>query len=231
MHILQEKLLTVSKKNNLAKLSLRQIGQLVGERNPQNVKHHILQLEKNGILKIDRLNKQMVRTKPGAVGNSKLIALPILGSANCGPAMIYAEQHAEGYLQVSGRLLSKKKDIFAIKASGYSMNKANIDGQSIDDGDYVIVDPKARAIKNGDYVLSIIDGSANIKKYFNDRENKRIILMSESSASFSPIFVHYQDMDNYLVNGKVIQVIKKPKTAWSKIKKLVYRQGELALIT
>ncbi len=224
MHILQEKLLTVSKKNNLAKLSLRQIGQLVGERNPQNVKHHILQLEKNGILKIDRLNKQMVRTKPGAVGNSKLIALPILGSANCGPAMIYAEQHAEGYLQVSGRLLSKKKDIFAIKASGYSMNKANIDGQSIDDGDYVIVDPKARAIKNGDYVLSIIDGSANIKKYFNDRENKRIILMSESSASFSPIFVHYQDMDNYLVNGKVIQVIKKPKTAWSKIKKLVYRQ-------
>ena len=104
------------------------------------------------------------------------------------------------------------------------MNKANVDGQSIDDGDYVIVDPKARAIKNGDYVLSIIDGTANIKRYFNDRDNQRIILMSESSASFSPIFIHYQDMDNYLVNGKIIQVIKKPKTAWSKLKKLVYRQ-------
>jgi len=224
MHTLQEKIIKVSRKNNLAELSLRQVGQLIGERNPQNVKHHLLQLEKNGLLKIDRLNKQMIRTKPGVVRNSKLIALPILGSANCGPAMIYAEQHAEGYLQVSGRLLSKKKDIFAIKASGYSMNKANVDGQSIDDGDYVIVDPKARAIKNGDYVLSIIDGTANIKRYFNDRDNQRIILMSESSASFSPIFIHYQDMDNYLVNGKIIQVIKKPKTAWSKLKKLVYRQ-------
>ena len=224
MHTLQEKIIKVSKKNNLAELSLRQIGQLIGERNPQNVKHHLLQLEKNCLLKIDRLSKQMIRTKPGVVRNSKLIALPILGSANCGPAMIYAEQHAEGYLQVSGRLLSKKKDIFAIKASGYSMNKANVDGQSIDDGDYVIVDPKARAIKNGDYVLSIIDGTANIKRYFNDRDNQRIILMSESSASFSPIFIHYQDMDNYLVNGKIIQVIKKPKTAWSKLKKLVYRQ-------
>ena len=224
MHTLQEKIIKVSRKNNLAELSLRQVGQLIGERNPQNVKHHLLQLEKNGLLKIDRLNKQMIRTKPGVVRNSKLIALPILGSANCGPAMIYAEQHAEGYLQVSGRLLSKKKDIFAIKASGYSMNKANVDGQSIDDGDYVIVDPKARVIKNGDYVLSIIDGTANIKRYFNDRDNQRIILMSESSASFSPIFIHYQDMDNYLVNGKIIQVIKKPKTAWSKLKKLVYRQ-------
>src|SRR3989344_3436490 len=224
MHTLQEKIIKVSRKNNLAELSLRQVGQLIGERNPQNVKHHLLQLEKNGLLKIDRLNKQMIRTKPGVVRNSKLIALPILGSANCGPAMIYAEQHAEGYLQVSGRLLSKKKDIFAIKASGYSMNKANINGEFIDDGDYVVVDPRCRALKNGDYVLSIIDNVANIKRYFNDKENKRIILMSESSASFSPIFIHYQDMDNFLVNGKVIQVIKKPKTTWSKLKKLVYRQ-------
>lgn len=227
MHTLQEKLLEASKKNNLAELSLREVGKLVDERNPQNVKHHLLQLEKNGLLKIDRLEKVMVRTKPGTIANSKLIALPILGSANCGPAMIYAEQHAEGYLQISGRLLSRKKDIFAIKASGYSMNKANINGQSIEDGDYVIVDPKATILKNGDYVLSIIDGTANIKKYFLDKANQRLILMSESSASFSPIFIHYDDMDNYLVNGKVIQVIKKPKTKWSKLKKLVYKGDSL----
>lgn len=218
MHTLQEKIINASKKNNLAELSLRQIGKLIGERSPQNVKHHLLQLEKNGLLQIDRLEKVMVRTKPGRIRNSKLIALPILGSANCGPAMIYAEQHAEGYLQISGRLLSRKKDIFAIKASGYSMNKANINGQSVEDGDYVIVDPKAKALKNGDYILSIINGAANIKKYFFDKANERIILMSESSASFSPIFIHYQDIDNYLVNGKVIQVIKRPKTTWSKLR-------------
>ena len=135
--------------------------------------------------------------------------------------MVYAEQNIEGYLRISGRLLSKRKDIFAIKASGYSMNKANINGECIEDGDYVVVDPNCRAPRNGDYVLSIIDGVANIKRYFNDKDNKRIILLSESSMSVMPIFIHYQDLDNYLVNGKIIQVIKKPKTSWSKFKKLV----------
>lgn len=206
-------------------MSLRQIGTLIGQKNsPQKIKHHMLQLEKNGLIKINRLEKEIAKTKPGSIINSKLISLPILGSANCGPATIYAEQNIEGYLTISGKLLSKKKDIFAIKASGYSMNKANINGDSIEDGDYVIVDPKYRSVRNGDYVLSIIDGTANIKRYFNDRDNKRIILLSESSASFSPIFIHYDDMDSYLINGRIIQVIKKPKTTWSKFKKFVYRK-------
>jgi len=223
MHKIQEQILKLSAHKDLGKLSLRQIGKLIDEGDyPQKIKHHLLQLEKNGLVRINRLGKEIARTKPGLTQNSKLISVPILGSANCGPATIYAEQNIEGYLTISGRLLSKKKDIFAIKASGYSMNKANISGESIDDGDYVDVDPKYRNIKNGDYVLSVVDGVANIKKYFNDKQNKRIILLSESSASFSPIFIHYDDMDNYLVNGKVIQVIKKPKTAWTKLKRLVY---------
>ncbi|MBX4211641.1 MAG: hypothetical protein KW806_02515, partial [Candidatus Yanofskybacteria bacterium] len=98
-------------------------------------------------------------------------------------------------------------------------------GESVDDGDYVVVDPKAR-IKNGDYVLSIIDGMANIKRYFEDKANKRIILLSESSASFSPIFVHKQDIDQFLVNGKIIQVIKKPKSTLTKFKSFIYKALE-----
>ena len=208
-------------------MSLRQIGKLIGKENsPQKVKHHLLQLEKNGLIKINRLEKEIARTKPGSIANSKLISIPILGSANCGPATIYAEQNIEGYLTISGKLLSKKKDVFAIKASGYSMNKANINGECIEDGDYVVVDPQYRSVKNGDYVLSIIDAVANIKRYFKDKDNRRIILLSESSASFSPIFIHYDDIDSYLINGKIIQVIKKPKTTWSKFKKFVYRNAD-----
>ena len=102
------------------------------------------------------------------------------------------------------------------------MNKANINGECVEDGDYVLVDPTVAAVRNGDYVLSIIDGMANIKRYFKDTDNERIILLAESSASFSPIFIHRDDMDNYLVNGKVIQVIKKPKKTWTKFKKFIY---------
>jgi SOS-response transcriptional repressor LexA len=226
IHRIQREILKISGRSDLGKMSLRQIGKLIGEENrPQKVKHHLLQLEKNGLIRINRLEKEIAKTKAGSISNSKLISLPILGSANCGPAMIYAEQNIEGYLTISGKLLSKKKDIFAIKASGYSMNKANINGDSIEDGDYVVVDPRYRSVRNGDYVLSVIDGVANIKRYFNDKDNKRIILLSESSASFSPIFIHYDDLDGYLINGKVIQVIKKPKTTWSKFKKFIYKDG------
>jgi len=224
MHTLQEKLLAASEKQDLANMSLRDIGKLVGETSPQKIKHHLLQLEKNGLLQMDRLAKVMVKTRPGMSARSSLMAIPIFGTANCGPATAYAQQETEGYLRVSGKLLSKKKGVFAIKASGYSMNKANVNGESIDDGDYVLVDPIS-SVRNGDYVLSIIDGMANIKRFFKDPENNRIILLSESSASVSPIFIHRDDLDNYLVNGKVIQVIKKPKRAWSKFKKFIYRDS------
>ncbi|OGN27627.1 MAG: hypothetical protein A2941_01385 [Candidatus Yanofskybacteria bacterium RIFCSPLOWO2_01_FULL_49_17] len=209
-------------------MSLREIGRLIGISAPQIVKHHLLQLEKNGFIQMDRLAKVMVKTRPGAFsgGRASLLAIPIYGTANCGPATAYAEQEVEGYLRVSGKLLSKKKGVFAVKASGYSMNKANVNGESIEDGDYVLVDPTANFIRNGDYVLSIIDGMANIKRFFRDGENERVILLSESSASISPIFIHRDDMDRYLVNGKVIQVIKKPKKAWSRFKKFIYRDTE-----
>ena|SRR3989344_975758 len=228
MHTIQEKILKISAGRNLADMSLREIGKLIGEPSAQKIKHHLLQLEKNGLIQMDRLAKVMVKTRPGQLYRSALMAVPILGSANCGPATIYAEENVEGYLRISGKLLTKKKDVFAIKASGYSMNKANINGESIDDGDYVIVDPSYRSVKNGDYVLSIIDGMANVKRYFEDKENKRIILLSESSASVSPIFIHYDDLDSYLVNGKVIQVVKKPKNTWSKFKKFVYRENSVS---
>lgn len=227
MHKIQEQLLKISSEKDLGNMSLRQIGKLVGqEEYPQKIKHHLLQLEKNGLINIDRTNKKIIKTKPGKMISGQLIAVPILGSANCGTATIYADQNIEGYLRISGRLMTKKKDIFAIRASGYSMNKANINGESIEDGDYAVIDPRYSNLKNGDYVLSIIDGKANIKRYFNDRENKRIILMSESSASFSPIFIHYEDAPSFIVNGKVIQVIKKPKNTWSKIKNLIYTNSD-----
>src|SRR3989344_884958 len=221
-HQIQEKLLRIATTKDLGKLSLRKIGELIGEKeSPQKIKHHLLQLEKNGLLNINRSDRIIVKTGPGLIHNSRLISVPILGSANCGPATIYAEQNIEGYLRVSGKILSRKKDVFAIQASGYSMNKANVNGECIEDGDYVVVDPKYNLIKNGDYVLSIIDGVANIKRFFKDTSNKRIILLSESSAGYPPIFIHFDDLDRYLVNGKIIQVIKKPKTTWSKFRNLI----------
>lgn len=222
MHPIQSQLLKLSAQKDLGAMSLRDIGALIGCKDqPQKVKHHLLQLEKKGLLTVNRSANIVTPRKPGAHQRTSLISVPIFGSANCGPATIYADQNLEGYIQISGRLLSKKKDIFGIRASGYSMNKANVNGECIEDGDYVVVDPTPRTLRNGDYVLAIIDNTATMKRYFNDPEHRRIILIAESSANFSPIFIHYQDASSFLVNGKIIQVIKKPKNTWARLKRLV----------
>lgn len=80
---------------------------------------------------------------------------------------------------------------------------------AIEDGDYVIVDSGNINAKNGDYVVSVIDGLANIKKYLWDNKNLRILLVSESTHNYPPIFIH--EDDNFLINGKIIQVIKNPR--------------------
>lgn len=209
MHSLQEKLLNLIDSRQIGSLSLREIGSLIGERFPQKVKHHLAQLEQKGLIKIDRSNKNINRIKSGKIKDSNLLSIPILGAANCGQAVQYADQHCSGYLRVSPALLSKQKDIFVLQADGPSMNKAEVNGKQIEDGDYLIIDGDYKTAKNGDIVVSIIDGMANIKRFFKDQENNQVVLMSESTKDFAPIYIH--EDDDFLINGKVIQVIKKPK--------------------
>ena len=90
------------------------------------------------------------------------------------------------------------------------MNMANIDGKSIEEGDFVIIDSENRNPKSGDYVLSIIDGCANIKRFARDRVNNCYVLLSESTKDYPPIFIDEKDFSSYMINGEVIKVIKKP---------------------
>ncbi len=216
MHNIQEKLLLLSEKKNLARLTLREMGEFIGEQgSPQKIKHHLIQLEKKGLIRVDKIKGLIQRTEPGWVKGfakkARLLSIPILGSASCGPAELFAEQNVQGYLRVSDTLLGRKKagNFYALKANGLSMNRASVDGKNIEDGDYLIIDNEISNPENGDVVVSVIDGMANIKRFILDRENEQIALLSESTKEFSPIYIH--GGDGYFVNGKVIQVIKKPK--------------------
>jgi repressor LexA len=212
MHLLQEKLLEqVEKDPQTGSLSLRDLGKRVGERSPQKIKHHLAQLEKNGLIKIDRKNHVIEKVREGRLKESNsLIAIPILGFANCGQASVLAEQRPEGFLKVSARLLQKTKKIFALQAIGNSLNKGEIGKKkrNLEEGDFAIIDYEDVTPKDGEYVLSIIDGMANLKKYKYDKENEQIILYSESTQSHRPIFIH--PSDDYLIGGKVIDVLKNP---------------------
>lgn len=209
MHNIQEKLLQVMQNKNLNGMTLREIGEMIGEKFPQKVKHHLDQLQKRGLVKIDRTKKTIMKSIGGAIKNTQLISIPIVGAANCGPATIFANENIEGYLKISKTILRKFKNIFAIRAQGLSMNRAMVNGNTIEDGDYLLVDSDQTSPSNGDIVLSVIDDMANIKKYVWDEANNQIVLVSESTKDIPPIYIH--EDDSFMINGKVIQVIKKPK--------------------
>src|SRR3989344_861708 len=211
MHDLQTKLLKILEKIDFSKESLRSIAKMVGEKYPQKIKHHITQLEKNGLISVDWINKRVTvssRSKSSS-SSSPLLSIPIVGTANCGPATIFADQNVEGFVKISKVILGIKAigDFFAIRASGDSMNRAKIAGKNIEDGDLVIIDPRQKEPRNGDYVLSIIDNVANIKKIFRDSKNMLIRLISESTQDYAPIYI--SPKEDYMVAGKVIYVIKK----------------------
>jgi len=219
IHPIQKKLLELSSKENLAKISLREMAKFIGIPNesPQKIKHHLLQLEKKGFLKIDKIKGVVKKTSlsPGwAKGLTDkprtIFSIPIIGTANCGPTTIFAEQNFRGFLRISSKLIerSRPNGLYAIKADGSSMNRAKIKGKSIKDGDYIIVDSNDKDIKNQDIVLVIINNMATIKRFIDDRSNGQIVLKADSSFDYEPIYLHSND--DFIVNGKVIGIIKKP---------------------
>lgn len=211
MHRIQEKLLKLIGQAQIGSLTLREIGDLIDETSPQKIKHHLDKLQVKGLINLNKSQQSIVLAAVDEEGN--LLRIPIIGSANCGPATIYAEENLDGYLQVSPKMIgisrsgANRGDIFAIKANGSSLNRANVRGKNIESGDFVIIDRSKIIPVDGDYVISVIDGMANIKKFKLDKAHNRIVLLSESTHSILPIFVHEDDV--FLINGTVIDVIKK----------------------
>ncbi len=213
MHDTQARLLTMAKQQkNLGKLSLRQIAKFIdADGRPQVVKYHLRKLEEAGLIQINLAKGVIKPVRKGAANKVKSLfySLPIVGAANCGPATMFADERIEGYLKVSTKLLPRRKDdLYVLVADGPSMNKAVVhENDTIEDGDFVIVDSSYKEPKNKDVVVAVIDGMATIKRYKNDVENRRIVLEAESTEKYLPIFLH--ESDDFSISGKVIGVIKR----------------------
>ncbi len=180
--------------------------------------HYVKKLEEGGYVKKEGNQPRgvsliaadfMGSSVSGNIFGFDYISIPLVGAANCGPATILAEENVEGYLSVPRSLVPRKSGIFALRAIGNSMNRANVRGKTIDEGDLVLIDSEDRSARDGDYVLSIIDGAANLKRYTLDRKHGQISLVSESSEKHKPIFI--LPGDDFAVNGKIIAVVKSEK--------------------
>lgn len=207
MPSIKDKLLTLLKDQGAVPLKYREIGRRIGEKYPQTVKHHIealkeqkLIVEKNGLLTLNEKSES----------NEGFLNLPFYGMANCGPATAFADDKIEGYIKISRNILPKGNidNFYLVRASGSSMNQAQIGPKRrpIEDGDIVIVNAKEQNPENGDYIVSVIDGYANIKKFSYNSDDNQVVLISESTDDYNPIILH--ESDNLAVAGKIIDILK-----------------------
>lgn len=136
------------------------------------------------------------------------IRVPVLGAANAGPATLFAEENVAGYLKVSQSVLKKRDGVFALRVEGDSMNLAKIDGKNLEEGDFVLIDSEYKTPRNGDYVLSVLDGMANLKKFQRNQKTGDVMLVSESkNPKHKPIYVSSED--DFMINGRIIGVLKR----------------------
>lgn len=208
MHSIQEHILKLARKEDISRLGLRKLGEKIGIPHPQQVKYHLQKLIDAG---------RLIRTPFGVLrvaAPSKTLAnvfnIPILGQANCGQPLSAAEESDWGNLTLSPSLVKTKNtsQLFAVKAVGDSMNQASVQGQVIEDGDYVIVDGADTEPTNGAYVVSSVGGLANIKRLVRDETHRLIRLLSESTRDYPPMVIDPNDVDSYRIHGRVVSVIK-----------------------
>lgn len=213
MHQIQEHLLQLTEQHDLSKIPLRKIAEMLGraDMSPGVLQHHFSQLEKKNLLFVDRKSKTQ---QLGAEQSDKrFYSIPIVGAASCGPANELADEQVEGYLTISRNAVTKSGELFAVRAVGDSMNNAKVktpsgDKASIEDGDYAIVDTGLISIEDNlnKYVVSIINGMANIKRLVKREYDYALTSESLSQSTHPPIIIH--EDDDCVINGQVVSVVK-----------------------
>lgn len=213
MHEIQKRLLKLAENNDLSRIPLREIAVMIRNESmsPGVLQHHFAQLEKKKLLFVDRKSK--TQRLGSDLRDGRFYTIPIVGMASCGPASQFADEAVEGYLNISKNSLKAKGKLFAIRAVGKSMDSAHVptpNGQTapINDGDYVVVDTSYIAVDDnvGKYIISIINGLANIKKLAKRTYDYALVSESSDMSAYPPIVIH--EDDDYLINGRVIAVVE-----------------------
>jgi len=165
---------------------------------------HLEALEKKG--EIFRSSKargiKLVETN-----NEFTMTMDILGYANAGAPLVYAEEQKIGVLRIDKTLLPVTKNVFALVIKGDSMNKRKLNGIPLANGNYAIV-ANNQNISNGDIVLAIVDNCATIKTY--RRDGNIIVLYPESTNQIHKPIYFSGNNDPDIIYGKVISALSNP---------------------
>ena len=199
--------------------SVREIADAVGLASTSAVHHHLLALEKDGLIERGTHASRALRitARPAAMpepiaepmgepmNGTKItpfrmpveretLTLPVMGEIAAGQPIEAYEDAAETLAVPAS--MDARADSYVLRVRGKSMIDA-----LIDDGDFVIVQPQATA-RDGDIVVALLeDNGVTLKRYF--REEDRIRLQP-ANAEMEPIYA-----TDVQIQGKVVGVIRR----------------------
>lgn len=164
-------------------------------KNVTSVQKHTDALKKKGYLK---------KTRGIFLENfSNMVQIPVVGSISCGQPLL-AIENISAYIPIdSTKIRGNISDFFFLKANGDSMNRTNINGKNINDGDFVLVKRQLTA-RPGDRIVALIGDEATVKLL--KKGDGCMILQPESkNPANKPIYL----FEDFSVQGIVQDVIKK----------------------
>jgi repressor LexA len=194
--------------------SVREIADAVGLASTSAVHHHLIALERDGLIERGSHSSRALRlTRPTEVVRGgeppkrsgrvtpfrmplerDVLRLPVLGEIAAGQPIEAYEEAAES-LEVP-RSMPARENAYVLRVRGKSMIDA-----LIDDGDYVIVQPQATA-RDGDIVVALLeDNGVTLKRFFRERDRIRL---QPANAEMEPIYA-----SEVQVQGKVVGVIRR----------------------
>jgi repressor LexA len=177
--------------------SMREIGQAVDLASTSSVAHHLMTLERKGVLYRDPHTPRAYRVRPSwAPRNTdrgpSAVDVPLVGRIAAG-APLLAQEIVEDVYTLPRQVVGDG-DLFALTVSGDSMIEA-----AICDGDIVTVRRQDTA-ENGDIVAALLDDEATVKVL--RRQDGEVWLMPRNPA-YDPI-----PGDRAKILGKVVGVLR-----------------------
>ncbi len=185
--------------------TLSELGDMLGIKTKRGVVKHLDALEKKGFLYRTSKPRGIVLTS-GDSSQMDTLSIPVLGYANAGRPLVFAEEDIIGSIKIDRDLIKDSRKTFALVVKGDSMNLRQVNRVPILDRNYVVVE-KDSSYSDGDVVLAVVDNAATIKT-FKRSQNSVILYPESNNPVHTPIYL--KDNVAGFINGKVIAVLENP---------------------
>lgn len=174
--------------------SIPEIMRATGIQSNRGVSIQLDKLQNLGYIFRDKNSRRAIKilSIPDTVLN-QMVKVPLVGSIHAGDPNI-AEQHIDGYIDLSITEVNGRSDAFLLEVKGDSMTRAGYE-----EGDLVIVVPELRP-KNGDVVVAYLpeDESATLKR-FKQVDGYIALIPDSYNPKYQPIIGR-----EFSIQGKVI---------------------------